>query len=107
MSEQPAVPFDIIFSPEARDDLKHLYVFVAERSSEERALAYVERIEVFCGRLSTFPQRGMRRDDLRPGLRVIGFQRRVCIAFHIDATSVVFDRILYGGQNLSTAFDRP
>lgn len=99
--------FDVVFSPEARDDLKGLYVFIAERSGEERALAYVERIEVFCRRFSTFPQRGMRREDLCLGLRVIGFERRASIAFHVDATSVVIDRILYGGQNLSAAFDRP
>jgi hypothetical protein len=30
-------------------------------------------------KLETFPQRGTRRDDLRPGPRTIGFRRRVTI----------------------------
>ena len=101
------MPFDVVFSPEARDDLKGLYAFIAVRSGEERALASIERIEAFCGRFSVFPQRGTRRDDLHHGLRVIGFERRVSIAFHVDEKVVVFDRIFYGGQDLTTAFTNP
>lgn len=50
-----------------------------------------------------FPERGRRRDDLRPGLRIIGFERRVTIAFHISSGAVIIDRILYGGRELETA----
>jgi toxin ParE1/3/4 len=35
-----------------------------------------------------------------PGLRIIGFERRVAIAFHIDPGRVTIDRILYGGRDL-------
>jgi toxin ParE1/3/4 len=41
---------------------------------------------------------------LRPGLRVTGFERRVAIAFHVAADTVVVDRILYGGRDLDGAF---
>src|SRR5436190_768425 len=51
----------------------------------------------------TFPERGARRDDLRPGLRVVGVARRVTIAFHISDNVVTIDRVLYGGRDLSTA----
>ena len=52
-----------------------------------------------------FPERGAQRDDLRPGLRVIGFERRVTIAFHITSETVVIDRVFYGGRDLTGAFD--
>ena len=88
--------FDVVFSPEARDDLKGLYVFIAERSGEESFVdAFQRSRSVGCAVMICL------------GLRVIGFERRASIAFHVDATSVVIDRILYGGQNLSAAFDRP
>jgi toxin ParE1/3/4 len=96
------VAHDVVFAPEARDDLRKLYLFIAERSGEDRAMAYVERIEAYCLNFATFPERGIRRDDLLPGLRVIGFERRISLAFHIQETTVTFDRILYGGRDLDS-----
>jgi toxin ParE1/3/4 len=52
-----------------------------------------------------FPERGTRRDDLRPDLRVTGVERRVTIAFHVTAEAVIIDRILYGGRDLAPALD--
>jgi toxin ParE1/3/4 len=53
-----------------------------------------------CGRsLSVFPKRGARRDDLRPGLRILGFERRAAIALQATAETVVILRILYGGRD--------
>jgi hypothetical protein len=48
-----------------------------------------------------FPERGMRRDDLRPGLRVKGYDWRVTIAFSIDATNskAAVHGVFYGGQD--------
>lgn len=91
---------EIRFSPEARDDLRQLYLFIAERSGEERALAYIERIEAHCRGFADFPERGVRRDDLFPGLRIVGFERRIAIAFHLEPGRVTFDRVLYGGRDL-------
>lgn len=59
----------VVFAPEARGDLLKLYDYIAERSGPERAFAYAERIRAYCLSFVTFPERGMRRDDLRSGLR--------------------------------------
>jgi len=90
----------LVVSPEARDELKALYEFIAERSGPQIALGYIERLEAHCEGLADFPQRGTRRDDLWPGLRIVGFERRVAIAFHIGEGIVTIDRILYGGRDL-------
>ena len=96
----------VVFSPSARDDLRRLYLYIAERSGEARALAYIERVEQYCRGFATLPERGTRRDDLASGLRIIGFQRRVTLAFHVDQATVTFDRILYGGRDLGAVFDQ-
>lgn len=53
--------------------------------------------------LTRLPERGTLRDDLRPSLRVIGFERRAAIAFRVSAETVAILRILYGGRNLEGA----
>ena len=70
----------------------------------ERAIGYIDRIEEYCRGLALFPERGARRDDLRSGLRVVGFERRALIAFHVSADAVTILRILHGGRDLQTAF---
>ncbi len=97
---------DVVFAPEAEDDLLSLFDYIALNASPERAFGYVDRIRSYCAALSTFPQRGFRRDDLRPGLRITGFERRVTIAFHITTGQVVIDRVLYGGRDVARAFTK-
>jgi toxin ParE1/3/4 len=96
----PAVPHRVVFAPAARDDLTRLYLFIAKNSGDVRAWRYIERIEAYCLGFAAFPERGTRRDDLLPGLRVVGFERRVAIAFHVGPDTVTIDRILYGGRDL-------
>lgn len=52
--------------------------------------------------LETSPARGTRRDDIRPGLRTIGFERRATIAFRIVDREVVIIRIFYGGRDFES-----
>jgi toxin ParE1/3/4 len=91
---------NVIFTAAARNDLSKLYIYIAENANTERAYEYTEAIRSYCLGLAAFPQRGTMRNDLRPGLRIIGFRRRVTIAFHVSAERVVIDRILYGGRNV-------
>ena len=96
--------YTVDFAPEAKNDLFDLYDYIADRSSPTRALDYIERIEKTCICLDTLPQLGTRRDDLRPGLRLIGFEHRVLIAFRVSSGSVAILRILYGGRSVNLAF---
>lgn len=45
---------------------------------------------------------GLARDDLRPGLRTIGFRRRAVIAFAINEATVEIHGVYYGGQDHET-----
>ena len=88
--------YTVAFTPEAEDDLLDLYNYIADHSSTTQAMRYIERIERSCMSLTTMPDRGTRRDDLCPGLRVIAFQ--------INSGSVAILRILYGGRSVELAF---
>ena len=91
----------VVFTPRAERQLAALYSYIADQSGAARAEKFVGAIVADCRALSTFPQRGAKRDDIRPGLRVMGFARRVSIAFSIGAgTAVVtIHGVFYGGQD--------
>jgi len=98
------VSVEVVFSPEAQTDLFDLYDYIAEQNSAERAIAYLGRIEKFCLSLTTLSERGTGKDEVRPCLRIIGFERRVTIAFQVQSDRVTILRILYGGRDFSRAF---
>jgi toxin ParE1/3/4 len=76
-----------------------LYDYIAEASSPVIAIGYIRRIRLACFALAEFPERGARRDDILPGLRIIGFERRVTIAFRVLRTRVEIVTIAYGGRD--------
>ncbi|HEX3483532.1 MAG TPA: type II toxin-antitoxin system RelE/ParE family toxin [Micropepsaceae bacterium] len=91
--------YKVSFRPLAQADLLALYDYIADEAGLETAGAYIGRIEAACMALEYAPQRGMRRDDIRPGLRTIGFERRATIVFRVLSDDVVIVRIFYGGQD--------
>lgn len=92
----------VVFSPEAQEQLVELYRYIAEAASPVIAARYTEAIVSYCEGLSTFPLRGTKRDDERPGLRITNYKKRVVIAFNVDAAVVSVIGIYYGGQDYET-----
>ncbi|MDR7118952.1 type II toxin-antitoxin system RelE/ParE family toxin [Caulobacter sp. BE254] len=95
----------VTFAPEARNDLFELYNYIAGRGAPNAAMDYIARLEARCMALADFPEQGRQRDDVRPGLRLLGFERRTAIAFHVTPSEVVIDRIFHGGQDVLAAFE--
>ena len=89
----------VTFRPAAERDLLRLYEYIASAGS-------IERIEEACLSLGTFPERGTRRDDIRPRLRIMGYERRVTIAFQVGRAEVVIVRVLYAGQDYERTLRR-
>ena len=92
----------VVFRPAAEADLFALYRYIAEKSGAVRAGDYVSRIEEACMALATFPKRGPRRDDIAPGLRTIGFERRVTIAFRVLTDAVEIVTVAYAGRDFES-----
>ena len=63
----------VVFTPEAEEQLVDLYRYITTVGSPEAAARYTDSIVTFCEELATFPHQGRARDDIRPGLRIIGF----------------------------------
>ncbi|MEQ8345141.1 MAG: type II toxin-antitoxin system RelE/ParE family toxin [Sneathiellaceae bacterium] len=95
----------VAFRPLARADLIALYDFIADKSGPAVALGYVERLEAACLALAEFPERGTRRDGIRPGIRSIGFERRATILFQVRPEDVLIVRIAYAGRDLQRLFE--
>jgi toxin ParE1/3/4 len=87
------------FAPECLDDLRSLYDRIADSADVDTALGYLERLEAFCRGMAVAAERGHRRDDIRPGLRIVGFERRITIAFTVSDTRVSILRVFYAGRN--------
>ena len=88
-------------SSDADRDLDQLSDWISERSASIRvALGYIDRIRTYLTSFQDFPHRGTKRDDLRAGLRLIGFERRVTIAFSVEGDTVVIVRIFYAGRDV-------
>jgi toxin ParE1/3/4 len=96
------VALKVVFRPQAEADLLALYRYIAEASGLGVAGEYIDRIEVACMSLATFPNRGTKRDDLAPGLRTVAFERRLTIVYRVLKTRVEIVTIAYGGRDFES-----
>ena len=92
----------VVFSPESATDLMELYDWIATQASPSVAMRYLTRVEAFCRRLSVGSERGHRHDDIRPGVRIQGFERRLTIAFTVEDETVTVLRVFTAGSNWET-----
>lgn len=105
------MPYRVIYTPEASDQLEELFLYVAERSSPETAERYTEAVLATCESLGRFPARGVAREDVRPGLRLTHHKGRTVIAYAVDddARTVSVVGVFHGGRDhegiLSTGWD--
>jgi len=95
--------YRIVFSPEAEEQLIALYSYIADAASPDIAARYTEAVVGYCESLRSFPLRGSARDDVRPGLRITNYKKRVIVAFRVDAAAgqVSIIGLFYGGQDFA------
>ncbi len=93
----------VVYAPDAATDLDTIYDYIADAAGTTVAAGYEERVRCFCDGLDLGAERGSLRDDIRPGLRVVGFERRIAVAFAVEEDRVVVLRILSGGRDWSSA----
>ena len=93
--------FKVVFTPRAERQLASIYRHIFDDNVEARAERFVGRIVADCMALATFPERGTKRDGIRPGLRTKGFAGTVTIAFSIDESraTVAIHGVFYGGRD--------
>jgi toxin ParE1/3/4 len=94
----------VVFSDEADANLRDIGHYIAKKKSTRIAEEYLTRIILACNDLRTLPHRGTKRDDLLTGLRTIGFERSVTIAFRVLGETIDIVAIFYGGRSLELYF---
>ncbi|HEY5055359.1 MAG TPA: type II toxin-antitoxin system RelE/ParE family toxin [Acidobacteriaceae bacterium] len=88
----------VIFSPAAENDFAEIEEYLALRFSPRNANRFVQRIVRECLSLAHAPQRGNARDDIRPGVRTIGFERRASIVFEVNEVEIIILGVYYGDR---------
>jgi plasmid stabilization system protein ParE len=93
--------YTVIITEAAEADLRAIHDYIAARGGAGIAFGFIERIESYCLGFAHTPERGTRRDDLRPGLRTVGFRRRATILFEVrhGETQVVIHGVYYAGRS--------
>ncbi|MDN2579524.1 type II toxin-antitoxin system RelE/ParE family toxin [Aquibium sp. ELW1220] len=92
----------VSLSRDARIDLAEIYDLIADASGPSIAIGYIDRLKRCCLGFERAAMRGSARDDILPGLRIVGFERRVTIAFLVRDQDVVILRLFYGGRDWET-----
>ena len=92
----------VVIAPEAQAQLDALYDYIADAASADIALRFNDALLDQFESLRDFPVRGTARDDILPGLRTVGFRKRVTIAFVVEKTSVLVIGVFYGGQDFES-----
>ncbi len=107
MQKPTDVTLRVIFSERAATRLAELGEYIAREATSAVANGYLDRIHAACMALTVFPKRGRRRDDILPGLRTIGFERRATIAYRVFDTHVEIISIAYGGRDFESELRKP
>ena len=92
----------LVFSRRALTDLDAIYDWIVENAGRKTADRYTERLRSFCFRLTHYPMRSEVRDDILPGVRLIGFEKSITLVFVVDedGDEVRILRLLYRGQRI-------
>ena len=98
----------LLLRQSAREDLAGIAQYIYEQSGNKAVAAgYVRRIREWCTHLLVFPEAGRPRDDLRPGVRILAFEKRVVIAYAIlPSGDIEIGRFFYGGRNYEAIIRR-
>lgn len=92
--------FRVEIAPLAERDLADIAQLIAHEAEIDVALTNLSRIHSKFATLDTFPERGVKRDDLGEGVRTLAFERSLVIAYRILGDSVRIERVVSGRREL-------
>jgi len=92
----------------ALEDLSAIRRHIADASGRSAADRFLCRVLQHFEGFASAPKRGVAREDLRPGLRVVGWRRVLTLAFVVDdaAAQVTILAVYYRGRDVEAALRR-
>jgi plasmid stabilization system protein ParE len=97
--------YTIIFTPEAEEQLAAIYHYIATAASPKIAERYTNAIVSYCEGLTTFPHRSAQHNEIRPGLLLTNYKKRVVIAYTVEVETISIIGVFYGGQDYQATLD--
>ena len=85
-------------SRRAQADLDDIRDYSVQQFGLARAIAYLDEIEATFRRVVSFPEVGVARPDLRPGLRALGCQQHR-IFYTVEADRIRIRRVLHSAMD--------
>ena len=95
----------VVLTQRAQGDLARHLDYLVPLAGERTAKLVIDRIVDYCGTFETFPMRGAGRDDIKTGLRIVGFRRQASIAFSVTDDTIYILRIFMRGMNFGDPAD--
>lgn len=92
--------YRLVIHEAAAQELRAVYDYIADRAGPDIAWTYIEGVREFLARLVDFPERGTVHTGDLQGLRIIGYRRRMSIAFTIRGQSVMVVGFHYAGRQI-------
>ena len=94
---------ELIYSPEAENDLIEGWLYIAEDKDLETADRVLSSVWNKCSALLKSPELGRRREELSPGLRSIR-QGSYVIFYRLARDGVEIARVLHGARDIEGEF---
>lgn len=86
--------YQVDFAPQALDDLKGIFDYIAADSSPRAATSFVNALTLHSLGLADFPSRG---SPVGSGVRFLVFRKRATIAYIVEDDTVTVLRVRYAG----------
>jgi toxin ParE1/3/4 len=83
--------------PRARTDLSEISYYISKHNTVA-ARNLLDRLKAQCRHLAEFPEMGVARDDIRPGLRTFPVGNYLILYRRVDG-GVEIVRVLHGARN--------
>lgn len=92
----------VVFADQAISDLENRFDYLLPFAGEKTAAEFIDGIRAYCLGFDIFPERGLQRDDLAQGLRLVGYKHDASIAFIVTESEVTILRVFMRGQDIGS-----
>jgi toxin ParE1/3/4 len=89
----------ISVGPRAAADIRNIGRYIAYLGAPRTARSYVNRLYDFVMRLDLATERGIDRNGIRQGLRIIPFENSATLALLVKADAATVIRVFYRGHD--------
>jgi toxin ParE1/3/4 len=104
-ADMPEDEHDVVWSPEAEQDLLAIWIHVAREASPDVADEQLRSLDRACEALARWPYSGRARDELFRGVRSIAVEAHV-VFYRVGNSAIEIIRVLHGRRDVDAILSR-